>query len=53
VSKFDYDYTANGQIKTWTRQFDASPSTFFGLGYDPVNQLLTASLTVLYPDKVL
>jgi RHS repeat-associated protein len=52
VSKFDYEYTADGQIKNWTRQFDGSGNTFYGFGYDAANQLLVAGLTNGTPSSV-
>lgn len=45
VSKFDYTYTAVGQITNWTRQFDAAASTFYSFQYDAVDQLVGANLT--------
>ncbi|HEU5122558.1 MAG TPA: RHS repeat-associated core domain-containing protein [Verrucomicrobiae bacterium] len=46
LSQFDYDYTSDGQIKDWTRKNDGNPATatFYGFGYDSVNQLLSAVL---------
>lgn len=45
VSKFDYDYFADGKIKTWTQQADSSAATFYDFGYDSADQLVKASLS--------
>ena len=44
ISKFDYTYDADGQIKTWTRQADNTSTNTFTFNYDPVDQLLGAVL---------
>ncbi|TAL04809.1 MAG: hypothetical protein EPO07_04705, partial [Verrucomicrobia bacterium] len=44
LSKFDYTYDADGQIATWTQQADAATSTVLVAEYDPVDQLLGATV---------
>jgi RHS repeat-associated protein len=44
LSKFDYEYTPDGQIKTWTQQSDADTPTVQVMQYDPVNELLNATI---------
>jgi RHS repeat-associated protein len=57
ISQFDYDFTPDGRISTWTRQSDGNPATasFYALVYDSVNQLSSAPLsngTPLSPGSV-
>jgi len=44
ISKFDYAYDLEGQIKTWTQQADTNAPTAWEYGYDAANQLLDATL---------
>lgn len=40
LSKFDYAYDADGQIKSWTQQADNGTPNVWVTEYDPVDQLL-------------
>jgi len=44
VSKFDYEYDADGEISKWTQQADSATAQAYELKYDNVNQLLDATL---------
>lgn len=44
ISKFDYQYNALGGIATWIQQADSNPAQTYGFDYDPVGQLLDATL---------
>jgi RHS repeat-associated protein len=43
-SRFEYTYSADGQITTWRQQDDASRDQTYAFGYDPANQLTSARL---------
>jgi len=44
ISRFDYEYNADGQITKWTQQADAATPTAYSFAYDTANQLLNATL---------
>jgi RHS repeat-associated protein len=44
ISKFDYTYDAEGQIKTWTQQADNTTPNVYSFEYDALDQLLSATL---------
>jgi hypothetical protein len=44
LSQFEYTYDADGQIQSWTQQADAGTPKTSVLAYDPVAQLLTATV---------
>jgi YD repeat-containing protein len=46
ISKFDYTYSAVGNIATWSQQADANPSSVHSFGYDGVDQLLSDTVAV-------
>jgi len=43
LSKFDYTYDASGNILTGRQQTDSNPPTQYIFGYDPVDQLTSAT----------
>lgn len=45
ISKFDYTYDTIGKIQTWQQQADAGSPTTWTYGYDPTDQLLSATQT--------
>jgi RHS repeat-associated protein len=45
LSKFDYTYTAVGDIATWQKQADSSTPTLTTYNYDQADQLLGATTT--------
>jgi len=45
LSQFDYTYDAVGNIRTWTQQRGTDPAKVYTLGYDPADELLTATVT--------
>lgn len=45
ISKYDYTYTAVGNIVTWSQQVGANPAKLYTLGYDAADQLITAKIT--------
>lgn len=44
ISKFDYTYDVDGQIKTWTQQADSGTPKVLAAEYDPVDQLLSVTV---------
>lgn len=46
LSKFDYTYNKDGAISTWQRQFGSAAPTKYSLGYDKVDQLVSATLAL-------
>lgn len=44
ISKFNYEYDFQGQITKWTQQADAQTPKVFDLDYDPVDQLIAATV---------
>jgi RHS repeat-associated protein len=44
ISKFDYTYDDEGQIRTWTQQRDSSVTNTYTFGYDLADQLTSAVL---------
>ena len=44
LSKFNYTYDADGQIQTWTQQADNGTPKSWVINYDPVDQLLGATV---------
>jgi RHS repeat-associated protein len=44
ISKFDYTYDDEGQIRTWTQQRDSSVTNTYTFGYDNADQLTSAVL---------
>ncbi|HKP97355.1 MAG TPA: RHS repeat-associated core domain-containing protein [Fibrobacteria bacterium] len=40
LSRFDYTYDAEGQIKTWTQQADAATAVVHNLTYDPADEVV-------------
>jgi len=44
LSTFQYTYDPDGQIATWTQQAGAATPKVWGLDYDPVDQLLGATI---------
>jgi len=44
LSTFQYTYDPDGQIATWTQQAGATTPKVWGLDYDPVDQLLGATV---------
>jgi YD repeat-containing protein len=44
LSKFNYTYDADGQIQTWTQQADNGTPKTWVMNYDPVDQLLGATV---------
>ena len=44
LSTFQYTYDPDGQIATWTQQAGATTPKVWGLDYDPVDQLLGATI---------
>lgn len=53
LSRFQYTHDANGTIKSWTQQADSNPAKVYDLGYDAVNQLVTATLRTTDPTPVI
>jgi RHS repeat-associated protein len=49
ISKYDYTYDAQSNIKTWTQQVGASAAQVYELGYDTADQLKTATLKTTGP----
>lgn len=47
LSKFNYNYNAEGQITNWVRQTDAQPPTAYTFTYDDADQLVNVSLQSL------
>ncbi|MCG8600221.1 MAG: hypothetical protein MI807_08785 [Verrucomicrobiales bacterium] len=45
ISSFDYTYTPNGQIKTWTRNLGTSGIDTWTMDYDPAYQLEGVTVT--------
>jgi RHS repeat-associated protein len=45
ISKYDYTYSAVGNITTWSQQVGANPAKLYTLGYDAADQLTTAKVT--------
>ncbi len=45
LSQFDYTYDAAGNIKTWTQQRGTDAAKVYTLGYDPADELSTATVT--------
>jgi RHS repeat-associated protein len=45
ISRFEYDFDAEGTIKTITQWADSNPSTFYSYSYDAEDQLLMAGST--------
>ncbi len=52
LSRFQYDYAADGSITTWTQQTDNNQSKAYDLVRDFVNQLTTAKLRTTDPAPV-
>jgi RHS repeat-associated protein len=44
LSKFNYTYDSDGQIQTWTQQADSGAPKTWVMDYDPVDQLLGATV---------
>lgn len=44
ISKFDYTYDADGQIKTWTQQADSATAKVSIFDYDNADQLVGATI---------
>lgn len=53
ISTFGYTYDATGQIQSWTQQADAQSPKAYSFSYDPVGQLLGATLTDTGTSQVL
>jgi RHS repeat-associated protein len=49
LSRFQYTFEADGTMKTWTQQADASPARVYELGYDSADQLTSAILKTTDP----
>ncbi|MFN9822441.1 MAG: hypothetical protein ACK56K_17315, partial [Akkermansiaceae bacterium] len=47
LSKHNYEYRKNGNIKSWQRQIDTNPATKFSFGYDKGDQLTSATLAAV------
>jgi RHS repeat-associated protein len=45
ISKYDYAYAAVGMITTWSQQVGANPAKVYSLGYDAMDQIVTAKVT--------
>jgi len=45
LSQFDYTYDAVGNIKTWTQLRGTDPAKLYTLGYDPADEISTATVT--------
>jgi RHS repeat-associated protein len=43
LSKFDYEYSTEGQITKWTQQAGSATPTYYELGYDLSNHLIAAT----------
>src|SRR6266542_3606979 len=44
LSQFDYTYDAVGNIKTWTQLRGTDPAKLYTLGYDPADEISTATV---------
>lgn len=53
ISTFGYTYDATGDIHSWTQQADAQSPRAYSFSYDPVGQLLGATLTDASTSQVL
>jgi RHS repeat-associated protein len=53
ISKFDYTFDADGQIKTWTQQADTTSTNTYTFEYDSVDQLIGATLRTAGPGAAL
>jgi RHS repeat-associated protein len=53
LSRFQYDYDANGVITSWTQQTDTNPVKVYSLDHDPTDQLLAATLSTASPPVIL
>lgn len=52
LSRFQYTYTPDREIATWTQQADNNPSRMYDLGHDALGQLTTATLQTTDPAPI-
>lgn len=53
ISQYDYTYDPVGNIATWRQQPPANPAKVYNLGYDPVDELVSARLQTTDPTPTL
>jgi YD repeat-containing protein len=53
LSKFNYTYDAEGDIKVWTQQTDSNPAKAYDIGYDTADQLVAATWRTTDPSPVI
>ena len=53
LSKYNYTYDVESNVQSWTQQVGAAAAKVYGLGYDPADQLTSATLKTTDPTPVI